>query len=75
MRSVNDNNGNPSWGFDGRFVYSNSLEEIYWICEDDVFSMPQSDDHFPSGQAPAMLVGTLSKGIATAVDGSVLFTM
>ena len=75
MRTVIDQDGHPTLKFDGKFVYSNSLEKIYWIFEGDVFSLPQSDDHFPSGRAPAMLIGTCSKGVATAIDSSVLFTM
>lgn len=75
MRAVNDQNGNPGWRFDGEFVYDKSLVRIYWVGDGDVFSMPHSDDHFPSGNAPAMLVGTLSNGIATDINSSVLFTM
>jgi len=69
MRAVKNQDGRRIWKFDGNFVYNDSLERIYWVQGNDIFSLPQNDPHFPSGRAPAMLMGSISNGTAEAMDG------
>jgi hypothetical protein len=75
MKTVNDRNGNRMGEFDGRFVYSSSFEKIYWVEENEVFSMPQSNEYLPRGRMPAALIGKFIGGVATDLDGSIMFSL
>lgn len=60
--------------FDGRFVRDHAGQVLYWIEDNEIFSVPRNDDERSPGAHGAIKLGDIVKGAATTSDGDVFFT-
>ena len=74
MINVYDGLGVEIGGLEGAFVVSSSGERIYWIDNEEVFSIPDHSAESLLARNPSIRIGTFDGTTAKGNDGETFFT-
>lgn len=75
MIPVYDSDGMKVGQYDGRFVYSDIGERLYWIDDGEVFSIFPINREVELGVRANIKIADLTDGVAIDSKGATIFTL
>lgn len=74
MRKVYNRFGDEVGLFNGRFVFDEDGEKLYWVEEKDVFCVPGKDTETHLAHPPYIGIGGFDGEVAIDSDGEIIFS-